>query len=101
MAEQRKKEIGVRKVLGATVPALWAMLSKDFIRLVFISLLIAMPLSYLFMEQWLQHYNYRTAFSWWIFLLTAAGTISVALLTVSYQTIQAALANPGKSLKAD
>lgn len=101
MAEQRKKEIGVRKVLGATVPALWAMLSKDFIRLVLISLAVALPLSYLFMERWLQHYNYRTGFSWWVFILTAAGTIFITLLTVSYQTIRAALANPGKSLKAD
>lgn len=101
MAEQRKKEIGVRKVLSATVPALWAMLSRDFIRLVVISLAIAMPLSYLFMEKWLQHYNYHAGISLWTFVFTAAGTIAITLLTVSYQTIHAALANPSKSLKAD
>lgn len=101
MAEQRKKEIGVRKVLGASVFGLWAMLSKDFVRLVLIALLIAMPLGYWFMHQWLLHYNYRAALSADIFLKVAGSTIIITILTVSYQTIRAALANPSKSLKAD
>jgi putative ABC transport system permease protein len=101
MAEQRTKEIGVRKVLGATIAGLWGLLSKDFVRLVVISLLVAMPVAYYFMQGWVQHYNYHTEISWWIFVLTAAGAILITLLTVSYQGIRAALANPVKSLKTE
>jgi putative ABC transport system permease protein len=101
MAEQRIKEIGVRKVLGATVFGLWRLMSKDFVALVIISLLIATPVSYYFMHNWLQHYTYRTDISWWIFAVTAAGAIVITILTVSYQSIKAALANPVKSLKTE
>ena len=101
MAEQREKEIGVRKVLGETVLNLWGLLSKDFVVLIAIALLIAMPLSYKFMDNWLQHYTYRTGVSWWIFDVTAAGTVVITLLTVSYQSIKAALANPVKSLRSE
>ena len=101
MAEQRTKELGVRKVLGATVFGLWSLMSKDFVTLVIISLLIATPVSYYFMHNWLQHYKYRTDISWWIFALTAAGAIAVTLFTVSYQSIRAALANPVKSLRSE
>ncbi|TWI98818.1 ABC-type antimicrobial peptide transport system permease subunit [Mucilaginibacter frigoritolerans] len=101
MAEQRIKEIGVRKVLGASVIGLWTLLSKDFVKLVIISLLIAIPTAYYFMHGWLQNYNFHTELSWWIFALTAAGAITVTLLTVSYQSIKAALANPVKSLKTE
>jgi ABC-type antimicrobial peptide transport system permease subunit len=101
MAEQRIKEIGVRKVLGATVFGLWSLLSKDFVKLVVISLLIAIPVAYYFMHSWLQNYNYHTVLTWWIFAVTAAGALTITLLTVSYQSIKAALANPVKSLKTE
>ena len=100
-AEQRVKEIGVRKVLGATVFGLWRLMSRDFVLLVVISLIIAIPLSYSFMVRWLQHYTYHTAISWWIFTATAAGAILITILTVSYQSIKAALANPVKSLRSE
>ena len=101
MAEQRTKEIGVRKVLGATVFNLWQLLSRDFVGLVVISMLIAMPTAIYFMNNWLKDYNYRTSISWWVLAATGAGAILVTLLTVSFQGIKAALANPVKSLKTE
>ncbi|HEY4327324.1 MAG TPA: ABC transporter permease [Mucilaginibacter sp.] len=101
MAEQRIKEIGVRKVLGATVFNLWRLLSTDFVVLVVISLLIATPIGYYFMYNWLQKYQYRVELSWWIFAATGLGAVVITLATVSYQSIKAALANPVKSLKAE
>jgi len=101
MAEQRVKEIGVRKVLGATVFGLWRLMSRDFVALVIIALLIAIPVSYYFMYGWLQNYTYRADISWWIFAVTAVGAIVITLLTVSYQSIRAALANPVKSLRSE
>ena len=101
IAEQRIKEIGVRKVLGASIFNLWRMLSQDFIVLVLISLLIASPAGWYLMQNWLQHYTYHTTLSWWIFAATAASVILITLITVSYQTIRAALSNPVKSLKTE
>jgi putative ABC transport system permease protein len=101
MAEQRIKEIGVRKVLGATVFNLWRLLSKDFVVLIAISLLIATPTAYYFMHSWLQGYTYRSEITWWIFAITALGAMAITLLTVSYQSIKAALMNPVKSLKSE
>jgi ABC-type antimicrobial peptide transport system permease subunit len=101
MAEQRIKEIGVRKVLGATVFNLWRLLSTDFVALVIISLFIAIPLAYYFMQGWLQHYSYRSDLAWWIFAAAGAGALVITLLTVSYQSIRAALANPVKSLRSE
>jgi putative ABC transport system permease protein len=101
IAEQRIKEIGVRKVLGATVFNLWRLLSKDFVVLVVISLLIAAPIAYYFMHNWLQNYSYHTEIAWWIFAVTGLGAIIITLATVSYQSIKAALANPVKSLKTE
>jgi ABC-type antimicrobial peptide transport system permease subunit len=101
MAEQRVKEIGVRKILGATVVNLWGLLSKDFVMLVFISLLVAMPLAYYFMSNWLEHYQYRTEISWWIFAASGCGALVITLLTVSFQSIKAATANPVKSLRSE
>ncbi len=101
VAEQRTKEIGIRKVLGATVAGLWQMLSKDFVLLVLISCFIAAPIAYYFLNNWLQHYDYRTELSWWIFAAAGLGSIIIALLTVSYQAIRAALMNPVKSLRSE
>ena len=101
MAEQRIKEIGVRKVLGASVVNLWGLLSKDFLLLVLIALVIALPLAGYFMHGWLQHYTYRTGLAWWIFVAAGAGAIGITLLTVSYQSIKAAMTNPVKSLRSE
>ncbi|KIC96016.1 ABC transporter permease [Flavihumibacter solisilvae] len=101
VAEQRTKEIGIRKVLGASVTNLWQLLSKQFLVLVGISLFIAGPLSWYFMHNWLQHYTYRTSLSWWIFIAAGAGALIITLLTVSFQAIKAALINPVKSLRTE
>ncbi|MBS1597967.1 MAG: ABC transporter permease [Bacteroidetes bacterium] len=101
VAEQRTKEIGVRKVLGASVFNLWKLLSKEFIALVLISCLIAVPLSSFFLNKWLMNYNYRTDISWWIFVISGFGAMIITLLTVSYQAIKAALMNPVKSLRSE
>ena len=100
-AEQRTKEIGIRKVLGATVNNLWGLLSRDFVVLVMISCLLATPLAYHYLHGWLQQYQYRTEISWWVFGLAAAGALVITLLTVSFQAIRAAMANPVKSLKSE
>jgi putative ABC transport system permease protein len=101
VAEQRTNEIGVRKVLGASLLNLWGLLSKEFVWLVGLSLLIGGPVSYWVMHHWLQNYQYRTGLSWWVFALTALGAIGLTLLTVSYQAIKTALANPVHSLRAE
>jgi len=99
MAEQRKKEIGIRKIMGASVASLWRMLSKDFVVLVILSCAIATPLTYFFMSGWLQRYEYRMEITWFVFVFAGAGTLIVTLLIVSYQAVRAALANPVKSLR--
>ena len=100
-AEQRTKEIGIRKVLGASVATLWGLLSKDFVLLVVIALLIAAPLAWYFMDGWLDKYPYRTELSWWIFAAAGAGALVITLLTVSFQAVKAALMNPVKSLRSE
>jgi ABC-type antimicrobial peptide transport system permease subunit len=101
MAENRIKEIGIRKVLGASVTGIAALLSKDFVWLVLISFLIASPLSYWGMYKWLQDYTYRVSIRWWVFAGAAVASVFIAILTVSYQAIKAALANPAKSLRTE
>lgn len=101
LAEQRIKEIGIRKVLGASTLNCWQLLSKDFMVLVTISLLIAAPLGWMMMNKWLQNYQYRTNLSWSIFAIAGVGVLLITLATVSYQAIKAAVENPVKSLRAD
>jgi putative ABC transport system permease protein len=100
-AERRKKEVGIRKVLGASVQGVVMLLSKDFIKLVVISLLIASPLAYYFMHDWLNDFAFRINISWWIFGIAAVGAIGIAFLTVGYQAIRSATANPVKSLRTE
>ncbi len=101
MAEQRVKEIGVRKVLGASVFGLWRLMSKDFVIMVVISLFVAMPIAWWAMHNWLQNYTYRTGLSWWVFAVSGFGALVITLLTISYQSIKAAMANPVKSLRSE
>ena len=101
VAEQKAKEIGIRKVMGASVFTLWKMLSRDFVVLVIISLFIAIPTSFYFMNSWLHKYEYRSEISWWIFAVSGMGALVITLLTVSYQAIKAALMNPVNSLRSE
>ena len=99
MAEQRIREIGVRRVLGASVFSIWRLLSKEFVLLVGLSLAIAGPLAYYFMHRWLQNYTYHSGIPWWIFAIAAVGALAITLLTISWQSVKAALTKPVKSLK--
>lgn len=101
VAEQRVKEIGVRKVLGASVLSLWGLLSKTFVVLVAVSFLIAMPLAWIGMDGWLSHFVYRTGIPWWIFVVAGGGALAITLVTVSWQTLKAARMNPIQSLKTE
>ena len=100
-AEQRTREIGIRKVLGASVTSLWAMLSKEFLILVSLSCLVAIPLAWYFMGEWLLQYNYRTPITWWVFAAATTGALLLTLCTVSFQALKAAAANPTESLRAE
>jgi putative ABC transport system permease protein len=101
VAEQRAKEIGIRKVLGASVAKIWKMLAGDFLVLVAISCLIATPISYYLMNSWLIKFEYRTGISWWIFLGTVIGALIITMMTVSYQAIRVARTNPVETLKSE
>jgi hypothetical protein len=101
MAEQRVREIGVRKVLGASVPQIWRLLSREFVRLVLISFLISAPLAWVGMNKWLEGYDYRTTVGFAVFGYTLAMALVITILTVSYQAIRAAMANPVRALRSE
>jgi putative ABC transport system permease protein len=100
-AEQRVREIGIRKVLGASVSSLVTLLSQEFVVLVTVSFLLAVPLGWYLMEGWLSDFAYRIRLRWWIFALAGGLALLIALLTVSFQSVKAALANPVKSLRSE
>jgi putative ABC transport system permease protein len=100
-AEQRIKEIGIRKVLGSTVNQIVAMLAKDFIKLVGVSLVIAFPLGYFFMDMWLENFAYHIDIAWWIYALAAGITLLIAFSTICLRSVKAALMNPVDSLKSE
>jgi ABC-type antimicrobial peptide transport system permease subunit len=101
MAENRIKEIGIRKVLGASVKTIALLLSKDFLKLVLAAIIVASPLAYLAMNKWLQGFPYRVSIQAWVFLAAGMGALAIALLTVSFQAIKAGMANPVKSLRTE
>jgi ABC-type antimicrobial peptide transport system permease subunit len=101
VAEQRTKEIGIRKVMGASIGSLWQMLSRDFVLLVIVACFLAIPAGYFLMNLWLEKFEYRTEPSWWVFILTCLAAVVITLLTVSYQSIKAAMMNPVNSLRSE
>ncbi len=100
-AEQRSKEIGIRKILGATTSGIVELLSKDFLKLVFISLLIACPVAWYLMHNWLTNFAYHIEINWWVFAAAGGGTILIAFMTVGFQSVKAAIVNPVESLHSE
>jgi putative ABC transport system permease protein len=101
VVERKVKEIGIRKVLGASVPGIVGLLSKDFLKLVLIAAVIASPLAWYFMHEWLQDFAYRVNIGWWVFGIAGAIALFIALFTVSFRAIRAAMANPVTSLRTE
>ena len=101
VAEQKKKEIGIRKVLGASINSVVKLLTKDFVKLVGIAFVIASPIAYLFMQRWLEDFTYRIDIQWWVFVLAGIFALVITFLTVGFQSLKSALANPVKSLRTE
>jgi putative ABC transport system permease protein len=100
-AERRTKEIGIRKVLGASVAGITGLLARDFLKLVLVAIGIASPVAYYFMQRWLADFAYRIDIQWWMFVAAGAAAVAIAFLTVGFQSVRAALANPVTSLKSE
>jgi len=101
MAESRTKEVGVRKVLGASVMDITTLMSKDFLRLIIISFVIASPVAWFAMGKWLENYTYRITVEWWVFVAAGLLSLLITLITISFQAIKAAIANPVESLRTE
>jgi hypothetical protein len=101
VAEQRRKEIGIRKILGASVPSLWTMLSLEFVQMILMACAIGIPVAWFYLNDWLQQFTYRVDVSIWVILLSAAGALTITIITVSFQTIKAATGDPVRSLRSE
>jgi len=101
VVERKIKEIGIRKVLGASVSGIVGLLSKDFLKLVIIAAIIASPLAWYFMSEWLRDFAYRIAIGWWVFVVAGISAVFIALITISFKAVKAAIANPVKSLRTE
>ncbi|MEL7005565.1 MAG: FtsX-like permease family protein, partial [Bacteroidota bacterium] len=101
MTEKRAKEIGIRKVMGATVKSIWQLLTKDFVTLVILSSILAAPIAYYLLDEWISQFDYQMDIPVWIFIYSSLGALIITLITVSYQAIKSAVANPVESLRSE